>query len=80
MLSSPPVLLMSASSPRTVFWLVKQPCWQVARACGESANQASGMRRNASRKGDRFIEFLVSEVLVFISSLFPDWLIVRLQA
>ena len=36
-----PVLFTSASSPRTVFSLVKQPCWQTARACGESAKQRS---------------------------------------
>jgi hypothetical protein len=31
----PVALLMSASSPRTVFWFVKQPSWQTARACGD---------------------------------------------
>src|SRR5438552_782797 len=62
-----PVLFKSASSPRTVFWFVKQPSWQTARACGESAKQASanGMRRNA-RKGERFIKFLNGRVVVFI--------------
>src|SRR2546426_12311768 len=66
-LSLPIVLFDSASSPRTVFWSVKQPSWHVARACGESAKQAStsGMRRNA-RKGDRFIKFLNGRVVVFI--------------
>jgi hypothetical protein len=39
------------------------------------------MRRNASRTGDRFIEFVVSEASVFIKQPFcsPDWLIVPLQ-
>src|SRR6266852_2880657 len=62
-----PVLFKSASSPRTVFWFVKQPSWQTARAAGESAKQAStnGMRSNA-RKGERFIEFLNGRVVVFI--------------
>ena len=63
----PLVRLKSASSPRTVFWFVKQPCWQVARACGASAKQVStnGMRRNA-RKGERFIKFFNGRVVVFI--------------
>src|SRR6266849_7966971 len=62
-----PVLLKSASSPRTVFWFVKQPSWQTARACGESAKQAStsGMRRKA-RRGERFIKFLNGRIVVFI--------------
>src|SRR5437879_11427669 len=44
--SLPVVLFKSSSSPKTVLSLVKQPSWQVARACGESAKQAStsGMR------------------------------------
>jgi hypothetical protein len=55
-----------------VFWLVKQPSWQVARACGESAKQAStsAVRNKPCRKGERLIEFLVSEVLVFIKQPF----------
>src|SRR5881394_2139870 len=66
-----PVLFRSASSPRTVLLFVKQPSWQVARACGESANnaRASAVRNKPYRKGDRFIEFLVSEVFVFINNL-----------
>jgi hypothetical protein len=37
----PVVLFKSASSPRAVFWFVKQPSWQTARACGESPKQPS---------------------------------------
>src|SRR6266481_4418540 len=64
---SVPALFTSASSPRTVLPFVKQPSWQVARACGESAKQtsANGMRRNAP-KGERFIEFLNGRIVVFI--------------
>jgi hypothetical protein len=64
---SPPRLFMSASSPRTVFWFVKQPSWQTARAAGESAKHASTneMSRNA-RKGERLIKFLNGRVVVFI--------------
>jgi len=59
---------MSASSPRTVLLLVKQPSWQVARACGASAKQASrnGMRRNEP-KSERFIELFSGRVVVFIN-------------
>src|SRR6266436_565266 len=66
-LSSPVVLFKSASSPRTVLSLVKQPSWQVARACGESAKQTSTnvMRRN-SLKGKQLFEFLSAKVVVFI--------------
>src|SRR6476660_3264362 len=66
-LAMPVVLSMSASSPRTVLLFVKQPSWQVARACGESAKQvsANGMRRSA-RKGERFIEFPDGKDVVFI--------------
>jgi hypothetical protein len=48
-LKLPVVLLRSASSPRTVFPSVKQPSWQTACTCGESAKQASrsGMRTSA---------------------------------
>jgi hypothetical protein len=62
-----PMLFKSASSPRTVLSLFKQPSWQTARACGESAKQANTnrMRRNA-RKGARFIEFFNGKVVVFI--------------
>jgi len=78
----PVVLAMSASSPWTVLPFVKHASWQVARACGESSNnaRASGMRNKPRRKGGRFTEFVVSEVLVFIKHAFcsPDWLIVRL--
>src|SRR5438067_229442 len=39
---APVVLLMRASSPRNALKrLESQPCWQTARACGESANQVS---------------------------------------
>ena len=67
----PVVRLKSASSPRAVFWFVKQPSLQTASACGESAKHASknGMRRNA-RKGERFIKFLNGRVLVFICAEF----------
>src|SRR5437667_2688289 len=66
-----PVLFKSASSPRTVFWFVKQPSWQTARAAGESAKQpsANGMRRNA-RKGERLIKLLNGRVVVFICAEF----------
>src|SRR5438552_15435272 len=66
-----PVLFRSASSPRTVLLFVKQPSWQVARACGQSAQQASAIavKNKPYRKGDRLSEFLVSEVLVFINNL-----------
>src|SRR5438128_2653809 len=49
---------MSASSPSTVFPSVKQPCWQVAPACGERAkhDRASGISSKTSRKGERFID------------------------
>lgn len=65
------VLLMSAFSPRKVLLLpVSHPCWQTARACATSAKQAkartSGMCRNASRTGDRFVECFNREVVVFI--------------
>lgn len=36
-----PAVFKSASSPRTMFALVKQPSWHVAWACGESAKLAS---------------------------------------
>src|SRR5207247_1561774 len=67
-----PVLFTSASSPRTVFWFVKQPSWQVARACGESPKQTSrsGSKKKASRKGDRPIDFLNGRVVVFICAEF----------
>ena len=70
-LKRPVVLEMSASSPRTVLKLVKQPSWQTARACGESAKQPStnGMRRNA-RKGERFVKSLNGRVVVFICTEF----------
>jgi hypothetical protein len=65
-----PVSPMSASSPRTVFWFVKQPSWQVARACGASANHTKArtnrISRNTSRTGDQPTEFVVGEVFVFI--------------
>ena len=53
-LSLPVVRLKRASSPRTVFWFVKQPSWQTARACGESAKQPSV---SAMRTG-RIVAFL----------------------
>src|SRR6266496_562801 len=66
------VLFMSASSPRTVFSLVKQPSWQTARIWGDNAKQAStsGMRNKPRRKGERFIRFLNWRVVVFILLLF----------
>ena len=64
-LSKPVVLLKNASSPRTVFRIVKQPSWQAPRACGESASHPRAMRRNA-RKGERFIKFLNGRVIVFM--------------
>src|SRR5437016_13714463 len=65
---SVPALFTSASSPRTVLPFVKQPSWQVARACGESAKQAraSGMSSKGSRQNERFIKFLDGRVFVFI--------------
>src|SRR5437667_2747380 len=65
-----PVLFRSASSPRTVLLFVKQPSWQVARTCGQSAQQASAsaVKNKPYRKGDRLVEFLVSEVFVFINN------------
>src|SRR5262249_28244260 len=57
------VLLTSASSPRKVLKLtVSQPSWQVARACGDSAKQASGM----SSKDPQRIRFRDVKVVVFI--------------
>ena len=53
-LSRPVVLFKSASSPRTVLSFVKQPSWQTARACGESAKQPSV---SAMRTG-RIVVFL----------------------
>src|SRR4030095_12490762 len=49
----PPALLSSALLPRTVLKLPKQPSRQTARACGESAKQASrsGMRSKPHRGG-----------------------------
>ena len=38
---APPVVFESASSPRTVFSLVKQPSWQTAWAGGDSVKQVS---------------------------------------
>src|SRR5215472_6419611 len=39
---APVVLLMRASSPRNALKrLESQPCWQIARACAENANQVS---------------------------------------
>src|SRR5262249_53123731 len=69
----PLTLFTSASSPRTVLLSVKQPSRQVASACGASANQASasGMSSRARGTGDRLIDFLVSEVFVFIKQTFP---------
>src|SRR5206468_10277731 len=60
---------------------VSQPSLQSACAGGASAKQrsASVMRSKPRRKGDRFIDFVVCEVLVFIRFLFPRWLILRLQ-
>ena len=55
---SEPLLFKSASSPRTVFSFVKQPSWQIARACGESAKQT---RATVIRTGG---------MLVFISGEF----------
>ena len=48
--------------------LVKQPSWQVARACGENAKQVStnGIRRKAG-KGARFIEWFNGTIVVFIN-------------
>src|SRR6266700_3318337 len=62
-----PSLFMRASSPRTVFWFVKQPSWQTARACGEGAKQPStnGRKNRLRRKGECFIEFLNGRVIVF---------------
>src|SRR5262249_55189335 len=79
-----PLALKSASPPRTVFWFAKQPCWQVARTVGESVKQASAsaVRNKPSRKGDRLIDFVISEVFFFIKRKpfrSPDWLIVPLQ-
>ena len=56
-----PVLFKSASSPRTVFALVKQPSRQAARAAGESTKQARmrAMRKNRIATSGRFIEFVV---------------------
>jgi hypothetical protein len=64
----------SASSPRTVFRFVKQPCWQTARACGESAKHAkartSGISKYVSRTVDPFIKFLNGKVVIFICAEF----------
>ena len=51
---------MSAFLPMAVLSFPKQPSWQTARALGESAKQLStnSVRKNASRAGGRFIEFL----------------------
>src|SRR5205809_6887457 len=46
--SMPVVLFTSASSPRTVLSFAKQPSWQVARACGESAKLANA---NSAKAG-----------------------------
>src|SRR6266581_5283746 len=55
----------SASSPRTVLLLVKQPCWQVARASGASGKQAnaSEMSSKASGQYERFIEYVNGRVV-----------------
>ena len=67
--SAKPKLFKSASSPKAVLKLVKQPSWQTARACGESANQTStsATRRNA-HKGERPTNFTCG---VFIFLFFP---------
>src|SRR6266478_2472050 len=59
---------MSASSPKTVFEFVKQPCWQVAPASGGAAKQAkaSGMSNKARGQDARFIECFDGRVVVFI--------------
>src|SRR5215211_4733011 len=64
----PIVLLISASSPRTVLPLLKQPSWQVPRACGESTKQdrANGMSSKTSRKGAGFIQCFSGRVVVII--------------
>ena len=61
------VLFKRASSPKTVLLPVKQPSWQVARACGESAKQASmnGTSSKARRKAECLIEFGAIRVVVF---------------
>src|SRR5262249_38936407 len=41
------VLFTSAFSPRAVLAFAKQPFWQAARACGESAKQASAKSAKA---------------------------------
>ena len=71
-LLSPVVLFKSASSPKTVFSFVKQPCWQVARACGKSAKQAStsGMTSKTSGQDERFIGLFDATVVVFICARF----------
>ena len=59
---------MSASSPKTVFEFVKQPCWQVAPASGEAAKQAraSGMSSKVSVQDERFPERFNGRIVVFI--------------
>jgi hypothetical protein len=56
---------------RDVIWLPPQNCGHCAWASFGSANHAkaktSGMRRNRSPTDERFIEFPMSEVLVFIN-------------
>jgi hypothetical protein len=58
-----------------VFWFVKQPSWQTARACGATAKQASASAKTSAatvpqRRDERFIKFLVSEIFVFIKQTF----------
>src|SRR5438105_10514929 len=72
-----PVLFKSASSPKTVLSLVKQPSWQVAHACAESAKQAEESTRAGSSlatvsryKDERQIELFLGDVFVLINAAF----------
>src|SRR5438876_235657 len=63
-----PVVRFSPALLPTATWSLLVVLRPTARAAGESAKHAStnGMRRNACRKGKRFIRFLNGRVVVFI--------------
>src|SRR5438309_2171647 len=74
MLPVPPVRLKSASGPSAVLSPGYPPSGDgsTAWAAGESANSrpAKAMTKKPRRKGERFIEFVVGEVFVFIKQIF----------
>src|ERR1043166_767608 len=67
---SPAVTFKSALSPRIVLSCAKQPSWQTARACGESAKQTrvSGMSSRVIERYWQIMERLSGRADLFISA------------